>query len=35
MGKRADRLYRLPSGHSPFLSMAADLAELITADADS
>ncbi|GAA3264779.1 MULTISPECIES: alpha/beta hydrolase [Streptomyces] len=35
MGSRADRLYRLPSGHSPFLSMAADLAELITADADS
>lgn len=35
MGKRADRLYRLPSGHSPFLSMATDLAELITADADS
>ncbi|MDT6983306.1 alpha/beta fold hydrolase [Streptomyces lusitanus] len=35
MGSRADRVYRLPSGHSPFLSMASELAELITADADS
>ncbi len=35
MGNRADRLYRLPSGHSPFLSMATGLAELITEDADS
>ncbi|WP_436938927.1 alpha/beta hydrolase [Streptomyces sp. SudanB66_2053] len=35
MGNRAHRLYRLPSGHSPFLSMATRLAELITEDADN
>lgn len=34
MATRAGRLYRLPSGHSPFLSMATELAALVTADAD-
>ncbi|WP_406177321.1 alpha/beta fold hydrolase [Streptomyces sp. NBC_00996] len=33
MAARADRSYRLPSSHSPFLSMPAELARLITADA--
>jgi pimeloyl-ACP methyl ester carboxylesterase len=33
MSVRAERTYRLASGHSPFLSMPAELAELITADA--
>lgn len=34
MAARAERSYRMPSGHSPFLSMPAELARLITADAD-
>ncbi|MFF2102293.1 alpha/beta fold hydrolase [Streptomyces sp. NPDC058202] len=31
MASRADRTHRLPSSHSPFLSMPAELARLITA----
>ncbi|WP_351225928.1 alpha/beta hydrolase [Streptomyces sp. NPDC002133] len=34
MSARAERSYRLASGHSSFLSMPAELAQLITADAD-
>ncbi|MER7944414.1 alpha/beta hydrolase [Streptomyces sp. NPDC094458] len=33
MSARSERSYRLPSGHSPFLSMPAELAELITDEA--
>lgn len=34
MAARSERSYRLPSSHSPFLSVPAELARLITADAD-
>ncbi|POX63494.1 alpha/beta hydrolase [Streptomyces sp. Ru62] len=34
MAARAERSYRLPSSHSPFLSMPAELARLITTDTD-
>lgn len=33
MAARAERVHRLPSGHSSFLSMPAELAKLVTADA--
>ncbi|WP_037855571.1 alpha/beta fold hydrolase [Streptomyces sp. NRRL S-340] len=33
MAARAERSYRIPASHSPFLSMPAELARLITADA--